>query len=210
MNVYLVFVAMLSRKILHLDCMFCLSVSCPHASFCFALQPSLVAEARGPKSCQVYQQAVTWKINQDKGQSFSFPAIHGSGTVSLIIFLTFFRLGHFQYWRSLWLYYQTVLLIILDHLFLGLRRLWMLAVTFTPYFLDKNFQPLKNFLWNIFELIVDLTGQVFYLQPEDWSTCINKACYGFTFAICVSSIHQGIVVYQCWVEFGDYRSGYWL
>jgi hypothetical protein len=49
MNVYLVFVAMLSRKILHLDCMFCLSVSCPHASFCFAFQPSLVAEARGPK-----------------------------------------------------------------------------------------------------------------------------------------------------------------
>lgn len=92
----------------------------------------------------------------------------------------------------------------------GIEKALNVSCDFHSLFLDKNFQPLKNFLWNIFELIVDLTGQVFYLQPEDWSTCINKACYGFTFAICVSSIHQGIVVYQCWVEFGDYRSGYWL
>ena len=145
MNVYLVFVAMLSRKILHLDCMFCLCLLSPCIIlFCFSALAG--CWSKRSKSCQFYQQAVTWKINQDKGQSFSFPAIHGSGTVSLIIFLTFFRLGHFQYWRSLWLYYQTVLLIILDHLFLGLRRLWMLAVTFTPYFFGQKLSAPKKLL----------------------------------------------------------------
>ncbi|KAL5679434.1 hypothetical protein ACJX0J_005819, partial [Zea mays] len=60
-----------SRKILHLDCMFCLSVSCPHASFCFAFQPSLVAEARGPKVVKSINRQLREKSIKTKVGTFS-------------------------------------------------------------------------------------------------------------------------------------------